>query len=296
MFVCVNGDGRPIPVPSEFGEFMNPRSPVEEDHTQRVTVNGVSLAVEVRGDGPAILFVHGYPFDRTIWRDQLETLEGYRRIAPDLRGMGQSDAPDLGYGMSTYADDLAALLDTLGVHDAVLCGQSMGGYIAFEFLRRWRDRVRAVILIDTGAEADGAEARRARESAAAIAREGGAGAVADALLPKLVAAETAAHSPEVVASLRRMIEATPVPGMVGALAAMRERHDSTGLLPTLSGLPVLVIVGAEDAVTPPESARRMAAGIPGARLVVVPNAGHVPTVERPRETTGAILEFLRVVG
>jgi YbgC/YbaW family acyl-CoA thioester hydrolase len=293
VFVCISGEGRPIPVPDEFAEFMSPRGATGEDHTQRLTVNGVTLAVEVRGDGPAIMFVHGYPFDRSIWRDQLEALEGYRRIAPDLRGMGQSDAPDLGYGMSTYADDLAALLDTLGVRQAVLCGQSMGGYVIFEFLRRWRDRVLAVILVDTGAEADGAEARRAREAAAATAREGGTVAVADILLPKLVAAES---PPEVVDRLRRMIEATPVPGMVGALAAMRDRHDSTGLLPTLSGLPALVIVGAEDALTPPEGARRMAAAIPGARLVVVPNAGHVTPVERPKETTGAILEFLRVVG
>ena len=96
--------------------------------------------------------------------------------------------------------------------------------------------------------------------------------------------------------VRRIIAATPVAGIAGALASMRDRHDSTGLLPTLAGLPTLVIVGEEDAVTPPDAARRMAAAIPGARLVVIPNAGHVPTVERPGETTGAILEFLRVVG
>ena len=92
--------------------------------------------------GPAVLFIHGYPFDRTIWRDQIDALEGFRRIAPDLRGMGQSDAPDLGYGMAIYAADLAALLDALGVDDVILCGLSMGGYIAFEFLRHWRSRVR----------------------------------------------------------------------------------------------------------------------------------------------------------
>ena len=280
-------------MPSEFGDYVSPRGSADGDRTQRVTVNGVSLAVEVRGEGPAILFVHGYPLDRTIWRDQVMAVEGYRRIAPDLRGMGQSDAPDLGYGMSTYADDLGGLLDALGIHQAILCGHSMGGYIVFEFLRRWRDRVRAVILVDTAAEADGAEARRARESTAATARESGAAAVADLLLPKLLAAQ----APEdIVGRLRTMIEATPVPGMVGALAAMRDRHDSTALLPTLSGLPALVLVGADDTITPPESARRLAAGIPGGRLVIVPGAGHVPTVERPRETTAAILEFLRIVG
>src|SRR6478752_5312698 len=179
VFVCINREGRPIQVPAEFGDFMHARR--ASGGAQRLTVNGVNLAVEVRGDGPAILFVHGYPFDRTIWRNQIDALEGYRRIAPDLRGMGESDAPDLGYGMTIYADDLAALLDALGVEDVVLCGLSMGGYVIFEFLRRWRDRVRALILVDTRAEADGAEARRARDGAAATARESGADAVADAM-------------------------------------------------------------------------------------------------------------------
>ena len=296
VFVCVSGEGRPIPVPAEFAEFMSPQGQAAAADLQRLTVNGVTLAVEVRGEGPAILFVHGYPFDRTIWRDQVDALDGYRRIAPDLRGMGQSDAPDLGYGMGIYADDLAALLDTLGVRDAVLCGQAMGGYVIFEFLRRWRDRVRALILLDTRAEADGVEARRAREAAAATARESGAEAVADALLPKLLAPDTGVRAPEVLERLRAVIAATPVAGIAGALASMRDRHDSTGLLPTLAGLPTLVIVGAEDTITPPDAARRMAAAIPGARLVVVPNAGHVPSVERPNETTAAIVEFLRVVG
>jgi pimeloyl-ACP methyl ester carboxylesterase len=294
VFVCINRDGRPIPVPAEFGAFMSTRGPAAG--AQRLTVNGVSLAVEARGEGPAVLFVHGYPLDRTVWRDQIDGLEGYRRIAPDLRGMGQSDAPDLGYGIGTYADDLAALLDTLGVDEVVLCGLSMGGYVVLEFLRRWRHRVRAVILVDTRAEADGAEARRARDAAAASARESGAGAIAEAMLPKLLGSATAERAPEIVDRIRRMITATPVAGIVGALAAMRDRHDSTGLLPLLAGLPALVIVGEEDVLTPPDAARRMAAAIPGARLVVVSGAGHLPPVERPTETTAAILDFLRVVG
>jgi YbgC/YbaW family acyl-CoA thioester hydrolase len=294
VFVCVNREGRPIPVPAEFGDFMTvPRS---SGGARRLTVNGVSLAVEIRGDGPAVLFVHGYPLDRTIWRHQLESLEGYRRIAPDLRGMGESDAPDLGYGIGIYADDLAALLDALGVDDVVLCGHSMGGYVIFEFLRRWRHRVRGLILVGTRAEADGAEARRARDAAAATARESGAEAIAEAMLPKMLAPATSETAPELVGQVRRVMAATPVAGIVGALAAMRDRHDSSGLLPTLAGLPTLVIVGEDDAITPPDGARRLAAGVPGARLVIVPGAGHLPPVERPSETTAAILEFLRVVG
>jgi 3-oxoadipate enol-lactonase len=294
VFVCINRDGRPIPVPEEFGAFMSVRAPDDDAH--RFTVNGVSLAVEVRGEGPAILFVHGYPLDRTIWRDQIDSLEGYRRIAPDLRGMGQSDAPDLGYGMGIYADDLAALLDALGVNEVVLCGLSMGGYVIFEFVRRWRHRVRALILMDTRVEADSTEARRARDVAAATARDGGAAAVGEAMLPKMLAAGSEARAPELVDRVRRMMAATPVAGMVGALAAMRDRHDCTGLLPTLADLPTLVLVGEEDVLAPPDAARRMATLIPGARLVVIPGAGHLLPVERPSETTAEIREFLRVVG
>jgi pimeloyl-ACP methyl ester carboxylesterase len=207
--------------------------------------------------------------------------------------MGQSDAPDLGYGMGFYAADLAALLDALGVDDVVLCGISMGGYVIFEFLRRWRSRVRGIVLVDTRAESDTPEGRRTRDVAASTAREGGAAAIADAMLPKLLAPGTVAGSPATVDRLRRMMAATPVAGLVGALTAMRDRPDSTALLATLSDIPTLVVVGEADALLPPDGARRMAESIPGARFVVIPEAGHVPPLERPQETTALLQRFLR---
>jgi 3-oxoadipate enol-lactonase len=291
VFVCVNRSGRPVPVPHEFNDFMAARRR-DGDDVQRLAVNGVSLTVEVRGDGPAVLFIHGYPFDHTIWTHQIAALEGWCRIAPDLRGMGQSDAPDLGYSMETYAADLAELLDLLGARDVVLVGLSMGGYVAFEFLRRWRDRVRGLVLMDTRAEADTPEARMSRDTSAATAREQGAGAIAEAMLPKVLGASTLAGRQAVVSRVRGMMAATPVAGMVGALAAMRDRPDSTSMLPELSGLPTLVIVGDEDEVTPPAAASAMAGAIPGANLVVIRSAGHIPPVERPVETTDALLAFL----
>jgi YbgC/YbaW family acyl-CoA thioester hydrolase len=292
VFVCINREGRPAPVPAEFGEFMNAR-PAPAGNARRLTVNGVNLAVDASGDGPAILFIHGYPLNHTIWNPQLEALDGWRRIAPDLRGMGQSDAPDLGYSMATYASDLAALLDTLGVERVVLCGLSMGGYVAFEFLRRWRARVSGLVLIATRAGPDTAEGKRARDAAAAQAREGGAGLIANAMLPKMLAP----GAPEaVVARVRALMVATPVSGIVGALGAMRDRPDSTSLLPALGGLPSLVIAGGSDQLMPVSEMSAMAAAIPGARLVIIPSAGHIPPLERPGETTAAILEFLRIVG
>jgi len=291
VFVCIGRDGRPVPVPREFSEYLNP-SQSADPGTQRLTVNGVNLSVDVRGKGPAVLFVHGYPLDRTIWAHQVASLEGFRRIAPDLRGMGQSDAPDLGYSMGMYAADLAALLDTLEVDQVVLCGLSMGGYVAFEFLRRWPERVRGLVLLDTRAGPDSAEGKRARDAAAAVARERGAEAIAGAMLSQVLAAETTTRLPEMAERVRALMAATPVAGVVGALAAMRDRPDSTPLLPTLTDLPTLVIVGEHDELTPPEQARAMAGAIPRARLVVVPGAAHLPPLERPDETTRMLREFL----
>jgi 3-oxoadipate enol-lactonase len=291
VFVCVNRAGRPVPVPREFNDFMA-ASRRAGGEIQRLAVNGVSLAVEVRGDGPAVLFIHGYPFDHTIWTHQIAALEGWCRIAPDLRGMGRSDAPDLGYSMETYAGDLAALLDLLGARDVVLVGLSMGGYVAFEFLRRWRQRVRALVLLDTRAEADTPEARSSRDASAGAAREQGAGAIAKTMLPKVLGASTLAGAPATVERVRAMMAATPVAGIVGALGAMRDRPDSTPLLAELAGLPTLVIVGDEDEVTPPAQAKAIADAVPGASLVVIRCAGHLPPLERPAETTDAILAFL----
>jgi pimeloyl-ACP methyl ester carboxylesterase len=206
--------------------------------------------------------------------------------------MGQSDAPDLGYSMAIYAADLAALLDTLGIDEVILCGHSMGGYIAFEFLRTWRSRVRGLVLVDSRAEADSPDGRRARDAAAATARDGGAEAVAEALLPRMLGPGTLSHQPEVVERVRALMAATPVPGIVGALAAMRDRAGSEPLLPTLADVPTLVIVGEDDSYFPPDQARAMAQAIPGARFATIADAGHLPSVEQPGATTKILEEFL----
>lgn len=287
VFVCINRQGRPVPVPPAISEFFS--GVPGDEGVQRITVRGVSLAVEALGTGPAVVFLHGYPLDRTIWRHQLEHLSGVRRIAPDLRGMGRSDSPDLGYSMSTYAEDVAGLLDVLGEEGAVLCGLSMGGYVAFEFLRRFPDRVRGLVLMDTKAEADTPDGRRGRDQQLAMVREEGAGALAAAMLPKLLAPGA---PPALVEQLRAMITRTPVAGIAGALTAMRDRADSRPLLPELGRIPVLVVTGEVDALIPPPVAEAMAAAIPGARLQVVPGAGHLPPLERPEETTRLLQAFL----
>lgn len=293
VFVCVDPQGAPVPVPESLPQVIGDRQ--LDGNLRRMALNGVNLAVDIRGQGPALLLIHGYPLDHTLWEHQLAHLDGWLRIAPDLRGMGQSDAPDLGYSMATYADDLLAVLNALGVEKAVLCGLSMGGYVAFEILRRARERVRGLVLMDTRADADSAEGRKGRDVAAAHAREGGAEAIADLMLPKVLARATPGDQPALAAQVRKQMAATPVAGILGALGALKERPDSLPLLPTLEGIPVLVLVGDDDQITPPASAQAMADAIPGARMTVVAGAGHLPPLERPAATTAALAEFLAVV-
>lgn len=292
VFVCIDREGKPVNVPAEVGRYMNAR-PSSSSETLRLTVNGVNLAVEVRGEGPVVLFVHGYPLDRTLWQHQLGALIGFRRIAPDLRGLGLSDAPDLGYSMATYADDLAALLDALHADQVVLCGLSLGGYVALEFARRYRTRLRGLILMSTRAEADTPEMRKAREAAMQVARDRGAAAIAQQMLPNLFSPGANDAMPQVVDRIRGMMEAAPVKGIIGALSAMRDRPDSTAGLADLEGLPTLVVVGESDQITGPAVARKISEGAPGAILSVIPGAGHLPPVEQPISTTRVLTEFLQ---
>ncbi len=183
VFVCIDRLGRATPIPEEIARFLGPRSSGGHQPIQ-VPVGDVELAVDVRGEGVPVLFVHGFPFDRTVWRHQLATLSRARRIALDLRGVGGSGVPPGadGYSLSRYADDLVAVLDALGVREAVLCGLSMGGYVIFELLRRHPERVRALILADTKPQADSADAKRGREELTRVAAQQGQDAVIERLL------------------------------------------------------------------------------------------------------------------
>jgi pimeloyl-ACP methyl ester carboxylesterase len=261
---------------------------------QRVAVAGGELAVDVRGNGPPVLFVHGYPLDRTLWRHQLAGLGRWRRIAPDLRGFGASAqaAPDPAmWSLGAYSDDLVAVLDALGVERTVVCGLSMGGYIALDFVRRYAARVSALVLMDTKAEADTEEGRRARDEMAALALAEGAGAIAARMLPKLVAEATRASQPETVTHAREMMEGADPRGIAAALRAMRDRADSRELLPRIA-VPTLVLGGAEDQLTPPVVMRALAAGIPGARYEEVVAAGHLAPLEQPLAVNRLVAEFL----
>jgi pimeloyl-ACP methyl ester carboxylesterase len=254
----------------------------------------LELAYEEAGSGPPLLYIHGWPHNRMLWSAQLSGLSTHARcIAPDLRGFGASTVARP-YSMSQYADDLVALLDSLGIERAIVCGLSMGGYVAMAMLRHHRDRVRALILASTRATADTPEAREKRMRLIAFVREQGVEALAARQLRAMVGETTCTSRPELVESLRRLMAAAPLEGVVGGLEAMANRPDSTELLST-ADIPTLVIGGAEDTFTPPTELGQLAEVIPGARLELIATAGHVCAFERPAAFDHLVAEFLEAL-
>ena len=255
-------------------------------------LDGLALHYTDEGEGEPIMLIHGFPFSGDLYRPQRAALSSrFRVITPDLRGMGQSDVLPDGYSMDTYADDVAALLDHLGIGQAIVAGMSMGGYVVFALLRRHPNRVKGLILLDTRAGADTEEGKAGRRRMIEQARNEGAGAVADAMLPKMLTEATRRDAPELADFLRTMMAATPVDGIVGALEAMMERIDSRPLLPLIN-VPTLIVVGSEDTVTPPAAAEEMGREIKGAQLVVITGAAHAANLERPDEVNRAIAAWL----
>ena len=257
-------------------------------------VRGIEMAYDdTGGGGAALVLLHGFPFDRSMWRGQAAALGGeFRVVAPDLRGFGETPAGDGEITMESLAEDVAALLDALNLPRVTLCGLSMGGYVAFEFFRKFPGRVRALVLADTRPQGDPEDARRTREETAQRAMNEGMEPIVESMLPKLLTQGTREHGGEVVEAVRAMMLATRPASAAAALRAMAVRRDQTDLLPSIN-VPTLIVVGAEDSITPPADSEAMSAKIEGSRLVVVEGAGHLSNVERPEEFDGALVEFLR---
>jgi len=256
------------------------------------------LAFTDRGIGPVVVPLHGFPLSRVMWARQIEALSAsYRVIAPDLRGHGESPVPDGVYTMESMADDVVELLDRLGIDDPVaLGGLSMGGYVALALALKHPNRVRALMLLDTKAEADSPEAAEGREkSAKAVLEAGHPGSVVEAMIPKLFAEATIKENPGLVDSFRALMEKTSAAGVAGALRGMAVRPDQTGRLGEIQ-VPSLVIVGEHDAITPPEGARAMAEALPESRFEVIPGAGHLAPCENPEAVNAVILKFLGGLG
>ena len=270
-----------FPSPAQRGMFA------PETERMDIRISGRRLACDIFGTGPTCVLLHAFPFDRRLLTAVAERLAARTRIlVPDLRGFGDSDL-DGPYSIADLADDVAHLLDQLGVDRAVVGGISMGGYVSLAFAARHPRRLLGLVLADTKAGADGAEARTARDEAMALVRSTGVAAYVEAQLPRLLAPSASPETREQV----RTLGAQRPEAVLAALSALRDRPDRRTELPAIA-CPTLILVGAEDVVTPPTEAAAMTTAIPRAVLVEIPEAGHLANLEAPIPFAQAIAGFL----
>jgi 3-oxoadipate enol-lactonase len=255
-------------------------------------INGVRLHWREAGAGDPAILIHGFPFRSTMWAPQFEAVPaGWRFIAPDLRGFGESERGDAALSIDQFADDIVALLDHLAIDQAVICGLSMGGYVALSLATRYPDRVRALVLIATRASADTAEAAEARHKLAHEVLAKGSQPVVDSMLPKLISGASRIKQPQLATFVGNMMKTTAPETLAGSLVAMAARNDYRDDLSRINAS-TLVVWGDQDEIIPREEMDLIARMVRGAKYEIVTNAGHLPNLEAPDVFNQVLYNFL----
>jgi pimeloyl-ACP methyl ester carboxylesterase len=255
------------------------------------TVNDTLLSYQEQGAGNPLVLIHGFPLDGRIFDEQIGALsKKFRVIVPDLPGFGQSNS-DKPFTIASLADDVHALLAAMDALPCALGGLSMGGYVSLSFAKKYPQDLSRLILIDTRAEGDSPEGKESRNKMIDLVQAKGATAVADQMLPKMFSEQTLKANGEPVKKLRDIMEHCLPKTIEHALMAMRDREDYVSMLASIR-VPTLIVVGEQDSITPPKMAQAMHEKIVGSKLVQIPGAGHVSTMERPQEVSETIEEFL----
>jgi 3-oxoadipate enol-lactonase len=248
----------------------------------KLDVNGLQIAYTRQGKGTPLVLLHGFPLDHTIWKTVIPELEkDFNLVVPDLRGFGESSIPQAPYLLSDMAEDMATLLDDLGIKEAAIVGHSMGGYVALAFAHLFPTRLLGLGLVASQVLADTPERKAGRQQEADHILAHGVTDLADSMAEKLTTV------PNIQAELRELILKQSPESAAGALRAMAERPDSTGILATLD-LPVVIIHGQADRLVPIETARKAQALAMKGTLVEVEEAGHMPMMEAPQTTVEAL--------
>ena len=242
-----------------------------------------------------VLLIHGFPLDSSMWELQFQDIGDLTRlIAPDLRGHGMSETTAQ-YDMGQLAADCAGLIDSMGIQrPIVVCGLSMGGYVALEFYRRYPERVAGLILAATRAGADSEAGKKGRDEMITAVSQNGSEAIANVMLPKFFTPQTLAEDEELISYVNEIMLNNSPEGMIGALTAMKERADSTDLLAEIA-VPTLIIHGEEDQLIPLSEAEAMLNVIEDAELAILADAGHLPNLEQPEAFNEAVIEFLEML-
>ena len=258
----------------------------------QVNIDGINLAFDDNGSGRPVILLHGYPFNRTLWDDQVSALKDhFRVITPDLRGFGESDTSEEPTTIARMAQDVARLMDALDIQRSTIGGLSMGGYVVLSFYKQFAERVDALVLADTRPQPDTEEGKQLRlKQREQILRDGMA-ETAHAMLPKLLTPENISTRPDLVKRIHDMIMGTKPAGAAAALMAMASREDQTELLPKIA-VPTLIVVGREDPLTPVGDSQLMHERIADSRLVVLEDAAHVSNFEQAKSFNGLLRSFV----
>lgn len=260
-----------------------------------VAFDGLDHAYRLAGpadDPTPLVFIHAFPLHQRMWDGQVEALSDRRRVLTyDVRGFGQSKTSATDHFLEFFVDDLDALLEHVGIEQAVLVGCSMGGYIALRLAERDPGRVAGLVLVDSKAAADADEGKRGRAKAVRAVREAGVPAFVEGMLGKLLGETTRTQHPAIVDRVRALAEEASPVGVIGGLIAMATRTDTTAALPRLD-IPALVVAGAEDTLIPTPVARAVADALPRGTLVELEGAGHLPNLEIPDAFNAALAGFL----
>ena len=254
-----------------------------------VRSHGVRIVGDDTGSGMPIIFVHASPMNRRMWTPQIEVLEdNYRCISIDLRGFGRSDLPVGISDMTTFAEDVIAVLDHLNIGQAVFVGLSMGGYVGMALANAWPNRFSAFVFAGTKCGADAPEVAAGREKLAIQVEQQGVGSIVEAQLGRLL---SKGADEDLRQWVRDMIEEATPEGVIAALRGMARRPDNSAAIAKLR-VPTLVIVGEDDPITPPSDSEIIANLVPGATLVRIANAGHLVNLEQPALFNEALKTFL----
>lgn len=261
----------------------------------QIDVNGKSIAYNDEGkmDGPAIIFIHGFPFDKSMWDLQTEAMkEDFRVIAYDIRGHGDSVAGEENFSIDIFTNDLLFLMDALEVEKPILCGLSMGGYIALNAIGKFPQHFSALVLCDTQCIADTPEVKLKRMKAIDTINKGGVEKYAEESLKNLFSTDSFTTKKEVISAVREMIVQTSKQSLSYTLFALSERKETCSKLQDIT-VPVLILVGKEDKITPLAAARLLHEKIQGSVLKVIGNAGHVANMENPDEFNDHLKKFVQ---
>jgi len=261
-----------------------------------ITINNLTVSYSDHGpdDAPVIIFIHGFPLNKSMWNIQVEALkENYRVIAYDIRGHGNSDPGIDEFSIELFVIDLLRLMEKLKIEKSILCGLSLGGYIALNAVLKHPDRFDGLILNDTQCIADTPEIKENRCNAIISIKEKGVEQYADEIIKKLFAQETFTKNKNVVDAVKEMIISTQKQSLCNTLHALAERKETCDQLPEIN-IPVLIMVGEEDKITPIAAAQQMHEKILNSKLEIIPQAGHLSNLENPAAFNTHLVNFLKL--